>query len=222
MELGMGRGLGRALVVAALSGSLSACSTTATIYREHGPPLEARIVGGSSDAVFVEGSDGRDFPVPRHDIHDIDHPGNVHELVGGLILAYGLANILVGYSQCNSNDNRYPAAYCIGVFTPALIGAGMLTWGLFTHSESVDAAHDRSRRDAFPPPPLRRLRRDAPAQRVNLPEAPTEGSTPAPGKAPPAVVPTAPSSAPPAAPSPYEVPPPSPAAPSPYEVPPPS
>lgn len=136
---------GRAFILLA-SGALSACSTTATITRLSGPPVEGDIVGGSRNSIVVTDDNGFRHAIPRSDIRDIDHPGNVHATVGGAVLAYGVLNIAVGLPECERRtDNQ--GAFCVGIFTPAVLGAGMILWGLLTHAGSVNAAEDVSMRE---------------------------------------------------------------------------
>ena len=65
---------------------LSACSS-ATIYRHNAPDLEASIVGGEADYLYVETEDGRVVRIARKNVTEIDHPGNVEAVIGGILLA---------------------------------------------------------------------------------------------------------------------------------------
>ena len=124
----------RKWVALASSLVLLACSTTSTIYRKKGPPIEAEVVGGSKESIFVD--DGNQWhEIPRSDIRDIDYPGDVHAGVGAGILAYGALNIAVGFDQCaHANENQ--AAFCTGVFLPrgtiARRGAALIDRGAAT------------------------------------------------------------------------------------------
>src|SRR4051794_34866531 len=136
-------GAGARCAVVAVTLTTFGCSTTATVFRVNAPPVEADIVGGSRDAIYVVDDFGRRFPIPRREIRDIDHPGNVHAGVGAAIFAYGILNIVLGFKSCQNRDENQ-AAFCIGVFTPAVLGAIMMGWGLATHSDSVNAVQDQS------------------------------------------------------------------------------
>lgn len=182
------RGFGVFLVA---TGSM-ACSTTATIYRSNGMMMEGSIEGGSPSSITVTPNYGAPQEVPRSDITEIDHPGNVHALVGGIVLAYGVANIAVGMEECE----RQGGAFCVGVFTPAVIGTGMLIWGLATWIGSNSAADDTSL-----PSMDREPSREAPAS--TLPPANAVKQTapaPAPTPAEPQPAAPAPSAPPPASP----------------------
>ncbi|HVU01674.1 MAG TPA: hypothetical protein VHE30_07980 [Polyangiaceae bacterium] len=198
----------------ALACTLTACSTTATISRVSGPPVEADIVGGTPSRIIVEDESGTRVAIPRSDIRDIDHPGNVHAVVGSGILAYGLLNIAVGLPECRSRDVEQ-VPFCTGLFAPAVVGAGMIVWGLLTHSASVDSTMDTSMPEPFPAnggwgPPL-------------APPSPAPfGVPPAPLFAPPAAPPSGTDAvtAPPAPPGPPPPVPPAPVAPPSPPVPP--
>jgi hypothetical protein len=117
--------------------ALTGCSTSATITRRFGSPRDAKIVGSDSENVYVETLGGRDA-IPRSEITDIDHPGNVAAVIGGIVAAYGAANIAVGVPQCEKQG----AAFCTGVFIPAVVGVSVMTWGLGTYGSSVSAVSD--------------------------------------------------------------------------------
>src|SRR5687768_14062691 len=135
-------------VACLLVGSYCAgCSTTSTIHRSSGLPVEADIEGGSADAILVNAHGHRDV-IARSDITDIDYPGNVHAGVGGGLLGYGVLNVLVGMrtcedrSECSSDGEQ--AGFCTGVFIPGAVGLGMLIWGLVVNGSEKSAVKDRS------------------------------------------------------------------------------
>jgi len=74
--------------------------------------------------------------IPRGEITDIDHPGNVAAAIGGGIAGYGAVNIAFAADGCDSEGT----AFCIGVFTPAVVGVSLLTYGLIIYGSSVSAA----------------------------------------------------------------------------------
>jgi hypothetical protein len=120
------------------------CSTTTTIVRTSGPTIEGEVVGGSRDTIFVRRGSGTEDEIPRDDISELDYPGNVHAGFGGALLGYGLLNIAVGFPQCEKR-NRDQAAFCTGVFLPAVLGAGMTVWGLVVNRGQAAAVADTSR-----------------------------------------------------------------------------
>jgi hypothetical protein len=114
---------------------LNGCGTSAVITTRSGTPYDAKIGGGDSDAIYVKGPRGPER-VSRSEIVDIDHPGNVAATIGGIVTAYGVANIAVGAPLCGDQG----PAFCVGVFTPALIGVAVMGWGLSVYDASVTAA----------------------------------------------------------------------------------
>ncbi len=117
---------------------LTGCGTSATITRRSGTAIDAKIVAGDEKNVHVEVANGYSQAIPREDIADIDHPGNVAAVIGGIVTAYGVANIAVGAPECD----RQGPAYCIGVVTPAIIGGSIMLWGIATYTGSVMALQD--------------------------------------------------------------------------------
>jgi hypothetical protein len=144
--------------------SVIGCSNTATIHRRSGPPVEARIIAGTPEAIVVTHDGRRGHTIARGDIEEIDHPGNVHGVIGGILAAYGVVNIALGLPIC-SDQHRFgssaeQAAFCTGVFAPVTLGAAMLFWGWVTLDASTSAAADRSyrlpKRESNEPAPVLR------------------------------------------------------------------
>jgi hypothetical protein len=136
-----------ALTCAALTG----CSSNATILTRD-RVIEAEVLGSSRTQIEFA-LPHRKFKLRRDDIEDIDHPGNVHAVVGGLLLPYGLLNIYAGHAECD----RRGAAVCAGVYLPLLIGAGMLAWGMVVWDRSTRRAalpQDERASDLSYVPPL--------------------------------------------------------------------
>jgi hypothetical protein len=145
------------------------CSTTATISRRNDVPIEAEIAGGSRQSIFIVDDTGRRYEVPRETITDVDYPGNVHAGIGGGILGYGIVNIALGVSECDSLG----AAYCAGVFTPAIVGALLLAWGLVVYDDAqssfLDTSHPSKEGKWGHAPVARRPRRPPPDTRPVAP-----------------------------------------------------
>jgi hypothetical protein len=127
------------------------CSTTSTITRTYQGPIEGDIVGGSPDSIFVATDSGREYEISRDDISSIDYPGNVHANVGAGVVVYGGINIALGMPKCNERKDD-KAAFCTGVFTPAVIGLGMIVWGVVVHYGQTSAVADTSRSSKLKPP----------------------------------------------------------------------
>jgi hypothetical protein len=78
--------------------------------------------------------------IPRAEIRDIDHPGNVLALAGLPILALGVAN-LAGAWSCA--DREPSGRFCFGTgagFLTASIGALMTAFGLAIYARSATRA----------------------------------------------------------------------------------
>jgi hypothetical protein len=202
-------GVARVGAVGLLALAAIGCSTTATVVRRDGTELEGTINGGTPTGVVVTTEDGQGAHIPRDDIREIDHPGNVHAIAGGLfVLLSGM--MLVGQSE---SCDRNPSGECWAFLIPGAIGTTLLIWGIPVWRSSVDAAgqssmrlhprDDRPRQGAEQPAPSGELPPQSPAPPGYVGPAPS-GAAPAPSAAPapaaPAPVPSAPPPAPPAEP----------------------
>jgi hypothetical protein len=191
--MGLARGLGLGLLI------LAGCSTTATIHRSDGYMLEGRIKGGTPSSIIVDPRIGERQEIPRSQVVDIDHPGNVHALIGGIV--FGIGGISAGTTCSDINDNAYDrGSDCFYGVSMAIAGAAILGWGLYNWFGSTDAAGDISMRHI--PDERRGPRRGLPPRKTPPREEPPPASEelpPAPPP-PPGAVPPAPSSTPPAPP----------------------
>ena len=176
--------------------------------------LEGRIKGGTPSSIIVDPRIGERQEIRRGQVTDIDHPGNVHALIGGIV--FGIGGISAG-ANCGQADGAGSDrdADCFYAVSVAITGAAMLGWGLYQWFGSTDAAEDvsmmhvpvddrRGPRRGLPPlkaPP----REELPKEGDELPPAPP----PPPGAAPPVPSSTAPPApAPPPSASPPSEPPP--------------
>ncbi len=82
------------LGVAALAAALATGCTSATIQLEDGPPIDGEIVRSDARQLVVRTGQG-DIEIERSRIADIDHPGNVAMVVGGVMLGISSAMITV-------------------------------------------------------------------------------------------------------------------------------
>lgn len=114
-------------LLAAVLALASGCATTATLST-HSGELEGVLLGGDAESLVVENEAGVAFAVPRRAIREIDHPGNVLALVGGILGGTGALSFGINYSSCRGSAGPVP---CIATGTYAAVGAGMLTWGLW-------------------------------------------------------------------------------------------
>ena len=117
--------------------ALSACSTTSTLTRIDGTSFEGKVTRFDQTTFSVKpvGS-GEEIVLKDSEIVEIDHPGNVHFLVGSIIaglgVAVGLATIPLfldddPYSELVGYLNLFSATTLVAVGTPIAIWGG-LTW----------------------------------------------------------------------------------------------
>jgi hypothetical protein len=123
---------------------LTGCGNSATITRANNS-FDAKIIGGDAEKLYVEYAGGDTAAIPKSEIRDIDHPGNVAATIGVVVGAYGVANIAIGMPQCDKEG----AAYCTGVFLPAAIGASLITYGLGTYIGSSSAVNEKPERSGL-------------------------------------------------------------------------
>ena len=83
--------------------NLITCSTTATIYKTDGHEVEAKILNSDNENIFVK-TYGKEFTIPRDNITDVDHPGNVSAIISGAIAVSGIS--YAGYNFKNDNFGR--------------------------------------------------------------------------------------------------------------------
>jgi hypothetical protein len=123
-------------LLALVTGSALGCTSTATFLTRTRGNLEARIVGGDRQSLLVQSESGAETVLDRADVVDIDHPGNVVALVGGLVAGSGLLNLTVLGLSCSSGFSGGGSSSCGFIYaytgSIAAVGLGMLTWGLWT------------------------------------------------------------------------------------------
>jgi hypothetical protein len=116
------------------------CGSSAIIERRDYSLVEGEIVGSSHYSVFVD-TDHGEVAVPRSQISDIDHPGNVAATIGLILTSYGVLNIAIGAPKCDKEG----AAFCTGVFAPAAIGLPVAIYGFAIWGASRKALHKERR-----------------------------------------------------------------------------
>ena len=130
--------------------ALTACSNTATITRRSGPNFEASIEDSDSESVYVRSGNGAPYRVPRNDIVDIDHPGNVHLTIGAALLLWGTLMLVI--------PARSDAEWSFGPGMSALVlgipGASLALYGGVTYGSSVFTAHSSKAPEPTPLAPL--------------------------------------------------------------------
>ncbi|MEQ8274822.1 MAG: hypothetical protein RMA76_12565 [Deltaproteobacteria bacterium] len=130
----------RSAVAFLVAHALVACGTTATVQTST-RLYEGTIEKSDREYVLVRTGNG-DERVRRLDIVDIDHPGNVHGLIGGLIAGYGLVNVGTGLDGCKAGFGRTTdeaTAFCVGLFIPLVVGTAIALWGGIVYAQSSNA-----------------------------------------------------------------------------------
>jgi hypothetical protein len=110
------------------------CGTEAVIRKTNGADLVAKIKSGTKDSVLIQTHDGVKA-IPRSEITDIDHPGNVAATIGTILLVYGALNIAVGLPECEKQGD----AFCVGVFTPLAVAVPLSIYGYWVWGSSRGA-----------------------------------------------------------------------------------
>lgn len=118
------------LLVAATPG----CTTTATIVTTE-RTLEARLEKGDAEHLPVVTEWGHREVLLRKDLRDVDHPGNVLAVVGGILAGSGLIDLLGASSLCFSGGSAR-SSVCATFLAPVLIGLPMLVWGFWAWTNS--------------------------------------------------------------------------------------
>jgi hypothetical protein len=131
--------------------AFTACSNTATITRRSGPNFEASIEDSDSESVYVRSGNGALYRVPRNDIVDIDHPGNVDLIIGAILV--GVTPAVAVDAAGESATNRVGMATAAVLFGLAGIILGI--HGGIAWSSSISSASklDRPARVQFLPLP---------------------------------------------------------------------
>jgi hypothetical protein len=182
------------LLAVALAGAVAAagCGSTAGIRRTDGMVVEAEITGSDPNALYVRGeSSGPVYRLDGRTVVDVDHPGNVAMVVGGLLLGElalmmtmrGFRNEVLDGARGDASMAARPLALMFGV-----PGAILFGHGLYRFTTSRRAAHDFERAfenreypipSAAPPPRLDE-HPDAAKPTATLPGVPAVAAVPAP------------------------------------------
>jgi hypothetical protein len=117
--------------IAAISVLLTtACGSSAIVTTKHGGYYEGTITGGDREFVYVQGE-----AVPRRDITDVDHPGNVAAIIGSVITGLGL----LGLPACEKNNYGEPVneTRCSGSGLELLTGVPIMIYGIYEYVNST-------------------------------------------------------------------------------------
>ncbi|HXJ19889.1 MAG TPA: hypothetical protein VMT03_06605 [Polyangia bacterium] len=128
----------RAALAATLALASAGCGTTATITKKDGQRYQLEIVRSTPTELIVA-TRGGERPIPRDQVQDIDHPGNVAIAVGSVALLVGAVNLL-GWRRCEPGG---PTDFCMGWAAGGGLvglGVGMIGWGGYVWKRSTTAA----------------------------------------------------------------------------------
>ena len=104
-----------------LFASFFGCGSSAIIHLKNGKSIEAKITDSDYESVYITA--GYDKEIPRSQIVDIDHPGNVLATIGGLFVLTGAQFWYIG-----SETKEYvPGAFSKGMGLISLISGGLMS-----------------------------------------------------------------------------------------------
>ncbi len=113
------------LAATTVGATLAGCGTSATLMIRNGVQIHGKIVGADAQDIYLQTAGGSARPIPKDEVTDIDHPGNVAAAIGSLLSAYGVVNIIVVAPGCD----RESLAFCVGVGLPLAVGLPTAFWG---------------------------------------------------------------------------------------------
>jgi hypothetical protein len=128
--------------------ALGGCAATATLTTTRGT-AEATILGGDEDALLVMNEAGAKRRVPREEVVEIDHPGNVLAIIfgiaGGLFAAEEISFAASGFCGTGPSGSGTGILPCALVSSLAIVSLGLFGYGLYAWISSRNAV--------FNPPP---------------------------------------------------------------------
>jgi len=127
------RSRGRSAIAALALISYAGCAGTATIVRTDSPNNEAEIVRSDPTTLYVAGANGRVYRLGHESVRDIDHPGNVEILIGGILFGIGGAYFAGGLVKPSLDYRTVGLVYAV----PGLI---LILTGLYKYLPSIRAA----------------------------------------------------------------------------------
>ena len=111
----------------ALVTGLSACSSTAVIYRKDRPTREGEIVGGTDEVLYVRNERGVVLALRRSQIDYISHPGT--DLMAASVVPLAIGGFFLGLSVTESTQDCSPPRMCEAL-PIEFLGAGLAFVGL--------------------------------------------------------------------------------------------
>lgn len=135
---GTSTGVFRLLAVIALC----SCASTATLTTTRGT-TEATILGGDDESLAVMNEAGAKKRVPRDQVVDIDHPGNVLAVIFGPAgVLFGIETVAFAVGGPCSRDvtgGGTGPSFCVFAGGLSAVSLGLAAWGLYTWISSRNA-----------------------------------------------------------------------------------
>jgi hypothetical protein len=140
------------LAVSTATLALAACSTSVEVTRRGGISYEGAVGASDCESVTVRSEDdGSVHRIYRRDIIDIDHPGNVHALIGGWLVADSILLAVRGVHTSNQGAGLSDRDVTTGLsLATGLVGIPLLIYGAAVYMQS---RHDTSPRASCKKPP---------------------------------------------------------------------
>lgn len=154
-------------LVAALAAALLGVGCTATLARAGRPDLRGTIVGADPSYLYVDVPAHGLRAVPRAEVSDIDHPGNVAATAGAVLISAGLGGWLVASAPCSGRCGEgagFRALVGLGGAGLGLVGLGLAVAGVTLWGDSTGSAEPfAGPPEALSPAQLQALRAGAAA-----------------------------------------------------------
>lgn len=130
------------------------CATTATIVTRDGRRTEAHLAGGDHDRLLLRSDYGVETTVRRAEVKDIDYPGNVHAVAGGVTAGLMALELAVFGAMCANGGSTTICPLELTVFGAiGTAGLAMLAWGLWTWLNATAVVRDTIDAPPLPHPP---------------------------------------------------------------------
>ena len=134
----MPRRAGPRIVACLVLGASAGCSTAASISRVSGPSFDAEILGSDAKSLRVRDDYGREFLVPREDVADIDHPGNVLCTIGAVLMAMSVPWFVAALAgrRAQSQQSEWVGLELVFAIPEAVTGLSLAIPGWNRHRHS--------------------------------------------------------------------------------------
>lgn len=118
--------------------ALAACSTSVEVTRHGGISYEGSVEASDCESLTVRSDDdGQVHRLYRRDIIDIDHPGNVHAVIGGWLVADSIILAAKGVHTSNQGEGFSDRDVTTGLSVmTAVVGVPLLIYGLAVYMQS--------------------------------------------------------------------------------------